>query len=54
MPSPEDAFLPLIAGSGLVYAIVGIALIAGPRVIINGFKALQSWLTKPAFTEEGQ
>jgi hypothetical protein len=51
-PSSEDAFLPLVIGSGLIYVLVGIALIAGPRVIIDSFKALQSWLTKPAFTEE--
>lgn len=51
-PSPGDEFLPLVIGSGLVYLFVGIALIAGPRAIIGGFRAFQSWWTKPAFTEE--
>jgi hypothetical protein len=52
--SRENAFLPLVAGSGLVYALIGIALIVGPRAIIDSFKALQSWLTKPAFPGEDQ
>ncbi len=52
--SRENAFLPLVAGSGLVYVLVGIALITGPRTIIDSFKALQSWLTKPAFPGEDQ
>jgi len=53
-PSPESTFLPLLAISSVVYALVGIALIAGPRLIIEGFKGVQSWLTKPAFTREDQ
>jgi len=50
----ENSFLPFVVGSGGVYILVGIALIAGLRTIAGGFKALQSWLTKPAFGGEDQ
>ncbi|MGA9658469.1 MAG: hypothetical protein WBQ60_05170 [Asticcacaulis sp.] len=53
-PSPEDRFLPFLAGSSMIYILMGIALIAGLGTIAGGFKALQSWLTKPAFTGEDQ
>ena len=53
-PSPESALLSLLAVSGVVYALAGIALIAGPRLMIEGFKGLRSWLTKPVFTGDDQ
>jgi hypothetical protein len=50
----NDKLLPFIAGSGVIYILAGIALIAWSHSIVSRVKALWSWFGKPAFHEEDQ